>query len=113
FDAYGPFLGGAYVAAADFNRDRRADILTGAGETGGPHVRLFDGLTGQLASEFYAYDRNLQCGVRVACRDLNGDGVPDFICAPGPGVPPVVRVFSGRGGQVLNEFLAYEPPYQG
>src|SRR5206468_777020 len=39
FDAYDlAFTGGAYVAAGDFTGDGRADIVTGAGETGGPHV---------------------------------------------------------------------------
>jgi hypothetical protein len=87
--------------------------VTGAGDGGGPHVRVLDGLTGQLAYEFFPFDQNLRCGARVACRDLDGDGAPEVICAPGPGVPAAVRIFSGRGGRLVNEFTAYEPWFQG
>jgi hypothetical protein len=46
FFAYDPnFRGGLYVDAGDFNNDGFADIVTGAGVGGGPHVRVFDGAT--------------------------------------------------------------------
>lgn len=114
FDAYKlDFIGGAFVAAADFTKNGRSEIVTAAGVGGGPHVRIFDGRRGQVLSEFFAYDQQFRGGARVACRDVNGDGVPDIITAPGPGMPPLIRIFSGRGGQVLNEFMAYDPQFLG
>lgn len=114
FDAYElAFIGGAYVSAADFGGNRRAEIVTGPGVNGGPHVRVFDGLRGQPLFDFFAYDKDNRGGARVACRDVNHDGVPDIITAPGPNLPAVIRVFNGRGGQLLHEFLAYEPQFLG
>ena len=41
YDFY--FTGGVRVAAGDVNRDGVADIITAAGPTGGPHIKIFDG----------------------------------------------------------------------
>jgi hypothetical protein len=114
FDAYEPrFQGGAYVAAADLRGDGRAEIVTGADAGGGPHVRVFDGRLGRMAFEFFAYDEQFRGGVRVACNDVTGDGVPDIITAPGQGIPAVVRAFDGRTREPLFEFSAYDPRFQG
>jgi hypothetical protein len=71
FFAYGAgFTGGVRVAAADLNGDGKADIITGAGPGGGPHVRVFDGATGDPlagpAGSFFAYHPFFGGGVYVA-----------------------------------------------
>lgn len=71
FFAYAPsFTGGVFVGAADLNGDDRADIITGAGGGGGPHVEVFDGATGApLAGplgSFFAYPGGFLGGVSVA-----------------------------------------------
>jgi hypothetical protein len=107
------FLSGVFVAAADVTGDGRAEIVCGAGDPGGPHVRAFDGMTGQVKAQFFAYDQNLQCGARVALGDIDGDGIPDIVTAPGAGVEPLVKVFSGRNLALLSSFHAYEPAFHG
>src|SRR6185295_14733058 len=78
-----------------------AIFVTGADAGGGPDVKVFDATTGQLRFGFFAYDANFTGGVRVAAGDVNGDGVPDIICAAGPGGGPNVTIFDGRNGQRL------------
>jgi hypothetical protein len=71
FFAYAPaFSGGVTVAAIDVNGDGNADIITGAGAGGGPHVRIFDGgtslqLQNNTSDSFYAYDALFSGGVYV------------------------------------------------
>ena len=93
-------------------------FVTGAGEGGGPHVQVFDAATGALLFGFFAYDPAFTGGVRVAAADVNGDGVPDVITAPGPGGGPHVRVFDGaalQAGQAVEVvgLFAYNPAFTG
>jgi hypothetical protein len=64
------FTGGVTVAAVDLNNDGIGEIVTGTGAGGAPHVRVFDGATGTLAQEFFAYDPGFLGGVYV------GAGMP-------------------------------------
>ena len=82
-----------YVAAADVDGDGRADIVTGAGAGGGPHVKVFSGADLSTLASFYAYAPAFAGGVTVAAGDLNGDGLADVITGPGPGGGPNVKAF--------------------
>jgi streptogramin lyase len=114
FLAYDPaFTGGVFVAAGDVNGDGFADIVTGAGGGGGPHVKVFDGATGGELFSFFAYDPAFTGGVRVAVGDVNGDGFADIVTAPGPGGGPHVEVFNGADLSLLESFFAYDPLFTG
>jgi len=107
FTPYGAFLGGVFVAAGDVSGDGFADIVTGAGEGGGPHVQVFDGVTGAVRLSFMAYEPSFGGGVRVAVGDVNGDGRADIIAGAGPGRPAAVRVFDAATGAQLSDVLPY------
>jgi len=91
----------------------RGALVAGAGSGGGPRVRVFANAQGESSYDFFAYDANFQGGVRVAVADLTGDGVPDLVTAPGPGVAALIRVFDGRTMRLLTEFAAFEPQWTG
>jgi hypothetical protein len=113
FMAYDPaFTGGVFIAASRINGDLQADIITGAGAGGGPHVKVFDGTTGATLSSFFAYDAAFRGGVSIAGTDIQ-NSAGSVISGPGPGGGPDVRVFNGETGALTLEFLAYDAAFRG
>src|SRR5205085_2327868 len=106
------FRGGVRVATGDVDGDGTADVVTGAGAGGGPHVRVFSGATGAVLSEFFAYDPAFRGGVFVAAGDVNGDGRADIVTGAGAGGGPHVKVFAADG-TLLQSFFAYDPAFTG
>jgi hypothetical protein len=87
-------------------------FATGADAGGGPQVNFYNG-SGALQSAFQAYNSHFLGGVRVAVGDVNGDGVPDIITAPGPGGGADIRIFDGATGKMIGEFQAYDSRFTG
>lgn len=87
--------------------------VTGADRDLSPVVKVYDAGTGQVVNSFLAYAADFSGGVRVALGDVDGDGIPDVVTAPGPGGGPNIRVYSGRDGGLLANFFAYEPSFRG
>ncbi len=107
------FQGGVRVAAGDVNGDGRADIITGAGPGGGPHVKVFSGTTGNELRNFFAF-QGFSGGVFVAAGDINGDGSADIITGADAGGGPHVKVFSGADpSTIFHDFFAYEGSFTG
>ena len=105
------FRGGTYVACGDLDGDGYADIVTGAGFLGGPHVRAFSGRDGSVLVNFMAFDSSHRSGVTVALGDVNGDGTLDIITGSGPGDGSEVRVFDGSNLALLHSLLPYGEGY--
>lgn len=85
--------------------------VMGTGSGGGPIVNVYNTI-GQKIESFFAYDSNMRTGVNVALADVNGDGLPEIITAPGPGGGANVKVFDNAGRQ-LASFFAYDPNFRG
>jgi len=107
------FRGGVSVAAGDIDGDNRADVLTGAGPGGGPHVKVFSGATGALLTQAFAYEADFRGGVWVTAGDVDGDGRAEVITAPGEGGGPFVKVLRGTDLSLLRGFLAYDAAFRG
>jgi serralysin len=101
------------VAAADVDGDGLADIVTGAGPGGGPHVKVFSGADGSEIRSFLAYDAAFMGGVFVAAADIDLDGTPDLVTGAGAPGGPHVRVFSAVDGRELAGFFAYPAGFAG
>jgi hypothetical protein len=115
FMAYAPaFTGGVFVAASQITSDTRAEIITGAGAGGGPHVIVFDGASGEILKSFFAYDAAFRGGISVAGTDAAQYASPgSVITGAGPGGGPHVRVFNGATGELTREFFAYDAAFRG
>jgi hypothetical protein len=110
FSAYDPaFRGGVRIAVGDVNGDGKADIATGAGIGGGPHVQVFSGFNNAVLTSFLAYDPAFRGGVFVSVGDSNGDGKADIVTGAGQGGGPHIEIFSGSG-TLLQSFFAFLPP---
>jgi len=60
------FPGGVRVGAGDLNGDGRAEVITGAGPGGGPHVRVWDAASGREIYGLYGFDPFFTGGVFAA-----------------------------------------------
>jgi matrixin/VCBS repeat protein/FG-GAP repeat protein len=107
------FRGGVRVAVADVDGDGRAEVITGAGPGGGPHVRVFRIEPLAEVAGFYAYDPTFLGGVYVAGGDVDGTAGAEIVTGAGAGGGPHVRVFRlGPVGEVAS-FHAYDPGFTG
>jgi hypothetical protein len=118
------FVGGVYVAAADLDGDRFAEIVVTPDEGGGPVVvaysgaKLSTGLTGdaaQLVRFLGIEDPAFRGGARPALGDVDGNGTADLVVAAGFLGGPRVAVFDGRTvatgtpTRLASDFFAFEP----
>jgi hypothetical protein len=110
-----PFAGaasdGVYVAAADVDGDRHADVVVGADAGGEPRVKAYD-RTGRLLSSFLAFEPGFTGGVRVAAGDVDGDGKAEIVAGSGAGRPAEVRIFN-LAGALLRTIVPFSPFFSG
>ncbi len=98
------FRGGVNVATGFLDADNLADIITGAGRTGGPHVKGFGSASQfNLTVSFFAYDTSFTGGVSVSggerTRQVQQSTIPGtIVTGAGPTGGSHVRVFNAVTG---------------
>jgi hypothetical protein len=107
------FRSGVQVAVGDVNGDGRADIITGAGPGGGPHVRAFSGKDGAVLANYFAFDPNYRGGVNVTAGDVFGDGNVVILAAPAAAGGTTVYAYDGQTGALRATFNAAAGPTGG
>lgn len=125
FFAYDPtFRGGVYVAVGQIDPATPGlEIITGAGEGGGAHVRTFalasssSGLAAvsQLAGlvgSFLAYDPAFRGGVRVASANLDAQSGDEIVTGAGLGGGPHIKAIR-RDGSEFSSFMAFDSTSRG
>jgi hypothetical protein len=97
FFAYPPnFGGGVRVATGDVNGDGNAEIITGAGPGGGPHVRIFRA-DGTPIGGFMAYDPGFSGGVYVGTVRAPDNKSDWIVTGAGEGGGPHVKIWDSAG----------------
>jgi len=107
------FTGGVSLCALDVNDDGIRDLVTGAGAGGAPHVKVWDGATHTLLSQWYAYDPAFRGGVNVSGGYLGSDGSVMVVTGAGAGMAPEVAVWDPLTREEISRFLAYDSQFMG
>lgn len=112
--AYDPgFRGGVSVAVAQVVGTSRAEVITGPGPGGGPHVKVFE-VSSSSAREtrgWFAYTPGFGGGVNVAAGSV--DGVAVVVTGAGGGGGPHVRSWNPSTAAEQVGFFAYAPGFGG
>jgi hypothetical protein len=89
--AYDPsFTGGVYVGGGNVSGDAVEEVITGAGDPGGPHVRVWN-QQGSEITGFMAFQTSSDHGARVAAANTPTGAV---VAGSGTGGPSLMRVIT-------------------
>ncbi|MSR30912.1 MAG: hypothetical protein EXR99_05335 [Gemmataceae bacterium] len=71
-------------------------------------MTIFDAVSLQKKSEFFAFDPVFTGGVRVALQGYDMDGKLDLVFGAGPGGSPNIKFFKGTNSGQIDQFFAGE-----
>lgn len=99
------FVGKFETQVADFNNDKVSEIIFGAGQGGGPHVRILDGATGREVASFFAFEPQFTGGLNITVGDYNQNGTPDLIVGAKTGGGPRLQIYEGGTQKIFDQFV--------
>jgi hypothetical protein len=82
-----------------------------AGQNSQPLVQVFDQSSGNFKFQFFAYDSSFTGGVHVATGNFNPAATthPYIVTVPGRGMAPLVKIWDGLNGALVDQFYANYP----
>jgi hypothetical protein len=101
------FTGGVNLAVGDVDGDGRPELVAGAGQGGGPRVRVIRPSDLAVTHDFFAFEPTFRGGVNVAA------GVFGIAAGAGDGGAPLVTVFDGRTLTPRSAVFAFDPSFRG
>ncbi len=81
------------------------DLVIGAGEGGGPHVRVYT--HNKLKAQFFALAKWRRHGIKVYTHDFNHDGRTEIIAYANRGSQPIIKIYDLLGN-LKNQFYAFD-----
>ncbi|MBX9579719.1 MAG: peptidylprolyl isomerase [Gemmataceae bacterium] len=100
------FRGGLYLSLRDVTNLGYAQVLVGAGDTGGPRVTVLDLKRNVVLQNFFAGDANFRGGVSVDAGKVFESRGQTIVTGLGPGAGPVVGFFDPNTAASLGSFMA-------
>jgi cyclophilin family peptidyl-prolyl cis-trans isomerase len=100
------FRGGLFLDTEDVGGRGYAQVVVGAGNTGGPRVTVLDVSTGQVLLNFFAGDEAFRGGVTADVGRLVPNRGLFLVTGLGPGATPVVTIWDARTGERVGSFEA-------
>lgn len=108
------FRGGVNVAVGNIDGKGGAEIITGAGPGGGPHVRVFNKKGNYKGIDFFPFASDTRGGVSVATANIDGGNDDEVIMGIHSFGHAWVKVYKNDVNKtILGEFKAYPDSFYG
>jgi len=100
------FTGGIEIFGADLDNDKKNEIITAAGRTGGPHIRIFDAYGQPKGNNgWMAFDDDYTAGIKIAIGDINKDNKNEIIVSRVYDLPKAqIKIFDSAGEDLKKDF---------
>ncbi|MBU1149246.1 L,D-transpeptidase family protein [Patescibacteria group bacterium] len=108
------FRGGVNVACGDITGDGYAEIITGPGPSGGPHVRVFNRYGEYLGLDFFPFEESFRGGVDVAVANFDGGPEMELITSrQSYGRSQVITFKVSPEQYVIGDFIVFTDDFLG
>jgi RHS repeat-associated protein len=102
---------GTDYLTGDITGDGQADIVVGRGSGSASQVRVFDGKSAKIVSDFSPFGSGMTKGVTVGTAFINDDKYADIVVGTQKGTVSTVKVFDGQNSKELATPMSPYTPF--